>query len=321
MTEFELIRRFFATQPIARRDVALGIGDDAAVVDTPPGRQLVITTDMLVAGVHFFPEADPVALGHKALAVNLSDLAAMGAEPVCFTLALALPRVDGDWLAQFCEGVYGLARQHDLQLVGGDTTRGPLTISITAHGWVPAGQAITRSAARVGDRIYVTGELGDAGLALWEEQGKIHLSETDSAAVIERLTRPMPRVNVGQRLRGLAHSAIDISDGLAADLGHILERSGVGARVDLAQLPLSDIYRAQLPQIGWELALANGDDYELCFTVPPETAGRVQALAPSLGCRVTCIGEIIAGSSLRFVDIDGRPYDLKQFGHDHFGPS
>lgn len=321
MTEFELIRQYFAAQPITRRDVALGIGDDAAVVDAPADRQLVVTTDMLVADVHFFPDADPVALGHKALAVNLSDLAAMGAEPAFFSLAIALPRVDGDWLAQFCEGIYGLARQYDMQLIGGDTTRGPLTISITAHGWVPAGQALTRSGARVGDHIYITGELGDAALALWEEQGKLHLSETGSAAVIERLSRPMPRVNAGQRLRGLAHSAIDISDGLAADLGHILEQSEVGARVDLAQVPVSDIYRTHLPEIGWELALANGDDYELCFTVPPERADRVQALAPSLGCRLTRIGEIVAGGGLQIVDANGRPYSLKQRGHDHFGSS
>lgn len=318
MTEFELIRRFFAAQPINRADVAVGVGDDAAVITCPPNQQLVITSDTLVEGVHFFPDTDPVALGHKTLAVNLSDLAAMGATPVCFTLALALPRADSNWLERLCEGIYGLARRYEVQLVGGDTVRGPLALTITAHGWVPTGQAILRSGARAGDRIYVTGELGDAGIALREEQGTLKLSQADSAIVTARLTRPMPRVDAGVALRGIASSAIDISDGLIGDLGHILERSGVGARVELGKLPVSNVYRSLLPQIGWDVALANGDDYELCFAVPAANVGALQAVSTKLGCTVSYIGDIVAGAGLHIVDAAGKPYQPQTTAHDHF---
>lgn len=318
MTEFELIRRFFAAQPINRADVVVGVGDDGAVIACPAGQQLVVTSDTLVEGVHFFPDSDPVALGHKALAVNLSDLAAMGATPVCFTLALALPRADGNWLERLCEGIYGLARRYDVQLVGGDTVRGPLALTITAHGWVPQGRAILRSGARVGDRVYVTGELGDAGIALREEQRLLTLSQADSAVVTERLTRPMPRVEAGIALRGIANSAIDISDGLVGDLGHILERSGVGARIELNRLPISNVYRALLPTLGWDVALANGDDYELCFTVPATHTDALHAATARFGCAVTGIGEIVAGDGLRIVDTHGKPYHPQTAAHDHF---
>lgn len=318
MTEFELIRRFFAAQPISRADVAIGVGDDGAVIACPPGQQLVVTTDTLVEGVHFFPESDPVALGHKALAVNLSDLAAMGAAPACFVLALSLPRADNNWLERLCEGIFGLARRYDVQLVGGDTVRGPLAVTITAHGWVPAGRALLRSGARVGDRIFVTGELGDAGIALRQEQGGLTLSQADSAIVTERLTRPMPRVEAGIALRGIASSAIDISDGLIGDLGHILEQSGVGARVELGRLPVSHVYRSLLPQIGWDVALANGDDYELCFTVPEANIGALKAATAALGYPVTHIGDVVAGEGLRLTDAGGKPYRPQTTAHDHF---
>lgn len=318
MTEFELIRRFFAAQPINRADVVVGVGDDAAVIACPAGMQLVVTSDTLVEGVHFFPDSDPVALGHKALAVNLSDLAAMGATPVCFTLALALPRADSNWLERLCEGIYGLARRYDVQLVGGDTVRGPLALTITAHGWVPQGQAILRSGARAGDRVYVTGELGDAGIALREEQRLLTLSQADSAVVTERLTRPMPRVEAGVAMRGIANSAIDISDGLVGDLGHILERSGVGARIELNRLPISNVYRALLPTLGWDVALANGDDYELCFTVPAAHTDALNAATARFGCAITCIGEIVARDGLQIIDASGKPYTAKATAHDHF---
>lgn len=318
MTEFELIRRFFAAQPINRTDVAVGVGDDGAVITCPPGQQLVVTTDTLVEGVHFFPDSDPVALGHKALAVNLSDLAAMGAAPACFVLALSLPRADNNWLERLCEGIFGLARRYEVQLVGGDTVRGPLAVNITAHGWVPAGQALLRSGARAGDRIYVTGELGDAGIALRAEQGALVLSQFDSAVATERLTRPMPRVEAGVALRGVASSAIDLSDGLIGDLGHILEQSGVGARVALDRLPVSHVYRSLLPQIGWDVALANGDDYELCFTVPAANVGALEAATAALGYTVTHIGDIVAGDELRVFDAAGKPYRPQTAAHDHF---
>lgn len=318
MTEFDLIRRFFAAQPINRADVVVGVGDDAAVIACPSGQQLVVTTDTLVEGVHFFPNSDPVALGHKALAVNLSDLAAMGAAPVCFTLALALPHADDKWLELLCEGMFGLARRYDVQLVGGDTVRGPLALTITAHGRVPADQALLRSGARPGDRIYVTGELGDAGIALREAQGTLRLSQTDSAIVTEHLERPMPRVAAGLALRGIATSAIDISDGLIGDLGHILDRSGVGAQVALDRLPVSNVYRSLLPQVGWDVALANGDDYELCFTVPPANLAALQRVVDALDCPVAHIGDIVVAPGLRIVDAAGRPYRPHAKAHDHF---
>lgn len=320
MNEFELIRRFFATQPIARRDVALGIGDDGALLDPPPGMQAVITTDLLVAGVHFLPEADPVSVGHKALAVNLSDLAAMGAEPAWFTLNLCLPQVDERWLAAFCEGMYGLARRYNVQLIGGDTSRGPLAIAIQAGGWVPHGQALRRDGAQPGDRLFVTGELGAAGLALRHQRGECRLSEADLAAVVDRLDRPMPRLEAGMRLRGIASSAIDLSDGLVADLGHVLEASRTGARVYLERLPLPAVYRERLAELGWDVALANGDDYELLFTVPEKDLPRLEAVRSDFGCRVTDIGEITAGSGLTLLERDGAVYHPRRRGHDHFGP-
>jgi thiamine-monophosphate kinase len=318
MTEFELICRFFAVQPLHRDDVIVGIGDDAAVLKVPNGHQLVVTTDTLVAGVHFLPDADPQALGHKALAVNLSDLAAMGAEPAWFLLSLTLPEVDTSWLQGFSTGLHDLARQYRIQLVGGNTARGPLAITITAHGFVPEGQALRRAGANIGDRIYITGELGDAGLALGQRLGRLSLSPAESAGVMYRLDRPLPRIEPGLRLRGMASSVIDISDGLLADLGHILEMSQVGARLELERIPVSSTYRAHLNEVGWDLALAHGDDYELCFTVPTPKVTQLEQLAPDFGCRLTYIGDIVSGSDLQIVDAAGGLYQPRGTGYDHF---
>jgi thiamine-monophosphate kinase len=316
MTEFELIRTFFARQPVSRADVAAGIGDDAALLRPPAGQLLAVTSDLLVSGVHFLPDVEPHSLGHKALAVNLSDLAAMGAEPAWFLLNLVLPEADAQWLERFCGGMFDLARAYNVQLVGGDTSRGPLAIGIEAHGFVPETAALRRSSAKTGDRIYVTGSLGDAAVALRHRLGKQRLSEDDFAAVVERLDRPTPRVREGLSLRGLAHGAIDISDGLVADLGHILEQSRVGARIFLDKIPLSPVCRAHIKKFGWEAALAMGDDYELCFTVPPQNIGALEQL--QFACGLHYIGEIEAEPGLRIVDESGGPYRPTFTGHDHF---
>jgi thiamine-monophosphate kinase len=316
MTEFELISTFFARQPVSRADVVAGIGDDAALLRPPAGQLLAVTSDLLVSSVHFLPDVDPHSLGHKALAVNLSDLAAMGAEPAWFLLNLVLPEADAQWLERFCGGMFDLARAHNVQLVGGDTSRGPLEIGIEAHGFVPEAQALRRSGARIGDRIYVTGTLGDAAVALQHRLGKGRLSEDDFAAVAERLDRPTPRVREGMALRGLAHSAIDISDGLVADLGHILEQSQAGARIFLDKIPVSPVVRTHIKKFGWEAALAMGDDYELCFTVPPQNIGALEKL--QFACGLHYIGEIESEPGLRIVDESGGPYRPAFTGHDHF---
>lgn len=316
MNEFELIRTFFARQPASRADVAAGIGDDAALLRPPTGQLLAVTSDLLVSGVHFLPDVEPRSLGHKALAVNLSDLAAMGAEPAWFLLNLVLPEADARWLERFCGGMFDLARAYNVQLVGGDTSRGPLVIGIEAHGFVPESAALRRSGAKTGDRIYVTGTLGDAAVALRHRLGKQRLSEDDFAVVVERLDRPTPRVREGMALRGLAHGAIDISDGLVADLGHILELSHVGARIFLDKIPVSPVCRAHINKFGWEAALAMGDDYELCFTVPPDTTGALEKL--QFACGLHYIGEIEAEPGLRIVDESGKPYRSASTGHDHF---
>ena len=320
MTEFELIRAWFASSPVARADVRVGVGDDAALVQPAAGTELAVTTDALVAGVHFHEDIDPAALGHKALAVNLSDLAAMGAEPAWFLLALTLPAQSVPaWLERFAQGMYNLAQAHGVQLIGGDVARGPLAITITALGSLPAGQGLLRSGARAGDRIYVTGTLGDAALALAERRGEQAFAPQERDELKARLERPTPRIAEGRALRGLASSAIDVSDGLLADLGHVLEASAVGARIELAALPLSAAYRRQLGQLGWDYALAGGDDYELCFTAPPAAAGRIEALARGAPVPMTAIGEIVAGSGIDIRDPDGRRYQAQRTGYDHFG--
>lgn len=318
MTEFELIRAYFASQPVARSDVRVGIGDDAALVRPPAGMELAMATDVLVAGIHFFEDADPASIGYKALAVNLSDLAAMGAEPAWFLLDLTLPRADAAWLRGFADGLYELARRYDVQLIGGDTSRGPLSIAVTVVGFVPPGQGLLRAGARAGDLIYVTGTLGDAALALGIRRGQHRVADAEYAAIRQRLDRPVPRIAEGIALRGFASSAIDVSDGLLADLGHVLEASGVGARLALDAVPLSPVYRAHVSEIGWDYALAGGDDYELCITVPPGRRGEIEALARERQFSLWAIGEVTSTGGLRVHDAAGRLYRSEPAGHDHF---
>lgn len=316
MGEFDLIERFFK-RPAQRQP--LGVGDDCALLAPAPGTQLAVSSDMLVEGRHFLPDADPRQLGHKCLAVNLSDLAACGARPLAFTLALALPAADEAWLAPFSEGLLALADAHGCELVGGDTTRGPLNLCITVFGEVPTGQALLRSGARPGDDLYVSGTLGDARLALQALRGEVQVSAPVLAAARERLDRPTPRVALGLALRGLATSAIDISDGLLGDLGHVLRASGVGATVDAdAVANLLAAGDAVGPELRRAYTLAGGDDYELAFTAPPAAREAVRAAAAQADTRVTRIGQIEAARGLRLVDAHGQSVPGHFASFDHF---
>lgn len=315
--EFELISRYFS-RPAAHAD--LGVGDDCALLPAPPeNEQLAISTDMLIEGRHFLAGADAEALGHKALAVNLSDLAAMGATPLAFTLALALPEADPAWLDPFSRGLYALADRQGIELVGGDTTRGPRTICITVLGTVPRGQALLRSGAREGDDIWISGTVGDARLALGDRMGEWSIDTAAArAAAYSRMDRPEPRVGLAQALRGIAHAAIDVSDGLLADLGHVLERSRVGATVEVDRCPASPALAAQPPDRRRRCQLAGGDDYELLFTASPQRREAVDAAAEQSRLPVTRIGRIEAAPGLRLVDADGRGIDDRYAGFDHF---
>lgn len=323
MGEFDLIARYF-TRPV--RHAALGVGDDCALLAPRPGMQLAISSDMLVEGRHFFADVDPEALGHKALAVNLSDLAACGARPLAFTLALSLPRADEAWLAGFSKGLLALADAHGCELVGGDTTQGPLNICITVFGEVPAGQALLRSGARAGDDIYVSGTLGDARLALEALLGHIHLPNELLAQARQRLERPTPRVALGLALRGIASSAMDVSDGLLGDFGHILKASGVGARIRtdetiklIAASAFPSSARGHFDQkLLHQCTLAGGDDYELLFTAPPQHRAAVAAAAAQSQTAVTCIGQVEAAPGLRLVDAQGQSVQHRFASFDHF---
>lgn len=316
-TEFGLIDRIaaaFAPPDPAR--VPLGIGDDAALLRLRPGHELVLSTDTLNAGVHFFPEVPPADLGHKALAVNLSDLAAMGAEPLGFTLALSLPAIDADWCAALIAGMAATAAAHGIALVGGDTTRGPLSLTVTVLGEVPAGAALRRSGARPGDLIAVSGRLGDAAGALRALQS----GEPADPALLRALQRPEPRLALGRALRGLAHAAVDVSDGLLADLGHIARASGVVAMLESTRLPVSAVLKTARPADWADCALAGGDDYELGLAVPPEVWSEAQARAAELGVPLTVIGECRAPADGEAPGmwLDGAPA-LARRGWDHFG--
>ena len=319
--EFDLIRRFFQ-RPVQRSP--LGVGDDCALLAPRAGMQLAVSSDMLVQGRHFLPNVHPRLLGHKALAVNLSDLAACGAQPLAFTLALALPRADAAWCEAFSAGLLALADAHHCELVGGDTTQGPLNICITVIGEVPSGQAILRSGAQVGDDLWVSGTLGDARLALDALQRQHMLPAPVLAQARQRLEAPTPRVALGQALRGIATSAIDISDGLLGDLGHILQASGVGASVDVGttrQLLHAGHHPLMSAMAISRLdacTLAGGDDYELCFTAPPEQRAAVEAAARATDTPVTRIGSIEAQHGLRVLGPDGRPLTQRWPGFDHF---
>ena len=321
MDEFALIERHFRRAP---RDpaVRVGIGDDGAVIAPTPGAELVLSVDMLVEGRHFFAGTAPARLGHKALAVNLSDVAAMGATPRFALLAGALPDADDGWLAAFMTGFRALAQRFSVELIGGDTTRGPRNLCVTIVGEVPAGTALARAGARDGDDIYVSGALGDAALALAAMEGRIELDAASFAQACDRLEIPEPRVALGERLRGVASAALDVSDGLVGDLGHILERSDVGAVVDLALVPRSAALASKLAGAQRELALscllAGGDDYELCFCAPPTTRRGIDAIASSLGLPLTRIGAITARRELVVRDEQGTLLPSLPRAFDHF---
>jgi thiamine-monophosphate kinase len=326
MNEFELIARYFTRPVPAGSIVAAGVGDDCALLDHGE-RQLAVTTDLLLEGRHFVAGCDPESLGHKALAVNLSDLAAAGSTPRCFFLALALPAADAAWLAAFARGLLALADRHGCVLAGGDTTRapsvethaGPLTVCITAIGEVPRGAALTRGGAQAGDEVYVSNAVGDAALALAAAAGGLGgLDFVDAAAVQTRLDRPEPRVALGQALRGIATACIDVSDGLLGDLAHIGERSRVGARIAWPDVPLSPALRRQPIAIQQRCALAGGDDYELLFTAPSAARRRVQSAAAQAGVAVARIGTITAESGVTVVDEHGRALTGAFAAFDHF---
>jgi len=308
ISEFALIQRFFTRQRVTHSSTLLGIGDDCALLSIPDAYELAVTTDTMVENVHFFAGTDPEQLGHKLLAVNLSDLAAMGAKPVSVTLALTLPKVDENWLTAFAKGFLNLAERYNVDLIGGDTTSGPLTLTVQAMGLVPKGCALRRSAARPGDFIYMTGFLGDAGLGLKIKQG-YDCANPDAA--LTRFNRPEPQIDAGRSLIGIANACIDLSDGLAGDLAHILEQSRVGACLDWDALPLSAAVQAYINATGdWSMPLSAGDDYELCFTVSPEQAAQLTLAA-------TKIGIIESEPGLR-LNKSGHIHALEVKGFEHF---
>ncbi len=318
-SEFTLIARHF-TRPVKR--ARLGVGDDCALLAPAPGHEFAVSTDMLVAGTHFLAGTDPRRLGHKSLAVNFSDLAAMGAQPRYATLALALPDAGDAWVEQFAAGFFALAERHGVELVGGDTTRGPLAICVTVFGEVPNGQAIRRDGAAIGDDVWVSGTLGDAALGLMALKSDAMLDAADRAFCVGRLESPEPRIDLGLALRGVAASMIDLSDGLAGDLAHIAHASGVGARINVDALPLSTALRRQSQARRLRCALSGGDDYELCFTAAVEQHELVVAVGRSVGLAITRVGSMFAAAAnspeLMLVDSDGRILP-PMTGFDHFG--
>jgi thiamine-monophosphate kinase len=314
-SEFDLIRQYFYSSDLPG-DVTLGVGDDAALLNIPEGQQLVVTADTLNAGIHFPENTSAEDIGHKALAVNLSDLAAMGATPRWVTLALSLPESDESWVSGFARGFRYLAGKHNVSLVGGDTTRGPLSMTVQAMGWVNNGMALLRSTASVGDSIYVSGGIGDAGLALRYLTAQKPVSDT----LLHRLNRPEPRVALGQALIGIANACIDVSDGVVADLKHMLEGSAVGADLHLAQMPYSDEVQQWIAGGNdAALPLTWGDDYELLFTASPGHESAIQKLSSQLSLSITRIGEITEQQGLRIFTPEGEVTNVAGTGYDHFG--
>lgn len=315
-SEFDLIRQYF-TRPTSHTN--LGVGDDAALVTVDSGHELAISVDMLVAGTHFLADTDPRQLGWKSLAVNISDMAAMGAEPKWATLAIALPAADEDWIAAFAEGFFACAERFKVDLIGGDTTRGPLCISVQIMGQLPTGQALRRNGAKAGDEIWVSGQLGDAALALNHLLSKYPLTDDELAITLPALLQPQPRVALGLALSNVAHSAIDISDGLLADLGHILNASSLGAELCLDDIPRSVTMQRHLinPSV-LNMLLAGGDDYELCFTAPADAHDRILLIAQELGLALSCIGKTRAEPGLLVHDRQGNIIETGASGFDHF---
>ncbi|WP_432452312.1 MULTISPECIES: thiamine-phosphate kinase [unclassified Agarivorans] len=316
--EFDIIEKYFQQSKL-RQDVLLGVGDDAALVIPAENSQIAISTDTLVEGVHFFSDIPPHALGHKALAVNLSDMAAMGAEPRWVTLAITLPGVDEAWLEQFCSGFFDLAEYFNVSLIGGDTTKGPLSITVTVHGIVPAGKALYRSGAKPGDRVYVTGSLGDSGLALAHLQQQLSLTPQQLELSLKRHYYPLPRVLAGYGLRDVASAAIDISDGLYNDLQHILRQSHCSATLNLEHIPMSEtLSEAVGVDRGLQFALTGGEDYELCFTVPESNKGSLETALAYSGVPYTVIGQLAPGTGEIRLHYQEQPYHLEGLGWDHF---
>lgn len=318
MKEFELIKHFFTQQSVKRKDVELGIGDDCAVLAPIEDQNIAVTTDTLVAGVHFPLDTPAKAIGHKAVAVNLSDLAAMGAKPSWISIAVTLPKVEESWLKDFSEGVFELCEYYNVQLIGGDTTQGPLSITITAQGLTPQGSYLSRAGAKAGDWLYVTGELGDAALALQAITGKVDIESQSLAAVKDKLDYPKPRVLAGQMLREYASAAIDLSDGLIADLGHLCQSSNVGANITLEDLPLSAVLRdSLLADDAIALALSGGDDYELLFTVSEDNKVGMETSVAQTGTKVTCIGQLNASQTIS-TTLHNKPVAINSTGFEHF---
>ncbi|MGB8338274.1 MAG: thiamine-phosphate kinase [Burkholderiales bacterium] len=313
--EFDIIRRYFTRENSA----VLGVGDDAALVEVTPGHQLAVSTDMLVSGRHFFADADPFKLGHKSLAVNLSDMAAMGAAPRWALLSLALPGANERWLERFSTGFFALADEYKVALIGGDTTKGPLNICVTIMGETKPGEALRRDGAKAEDEIWVSGLLGDAALGLAALQNFLSLQPEELKQCELALHAPRPQVALGLALRGIANSAIDVSDGLLADLGHILERANVGAEIHFPRLPVSKIMQAQLPNpIAQQCLLAGGDDYQLCFTAPADLHAQIVAAGTKAKVAVTSIGRIKSTNGLIVLDADNHPMKIHSKGFDHF---
>lgn len=326
LSEFELISRYFrrkglAADPLVHPGIALGPGDDCALLTTAPGEQLAVSLDVLVAGVHFPLDADPALLGERALAVNLSDLAAMGAEPCGFTLGLTLPAIDEHWLQGFSDGLLAASVRHHCPLLGGDTTRGPLQIAIQVHGRLPAGTALTRHGAGIGDDVYVSGLLGRAGLALSVLRAELPAATADQRAeLLEAYHRPQPRLSLGILLRGLATAAQDVSDGVLADLGHIARQSGVAVEIESILVPVAPVVSTLCaPAQALLLALTAGDDYELVFTASSGRRAAIQMVAQQSGVPVTRIGRVLAGSAVSVRNADGSLLQLPRQGYDHFG--
>lgn len=317
ISEFDLIARYFSRPA---HSAILGVGDDAAVVEPSEGHETVVTIDTLVCGTHFLSDAEPRAIGHKALAVNLSDLAAMGARPRWVLLAITLPEVDEDWMSEFADGFYRLAWKYGVDLIGGDTTRGPLAVTVTAIGEAPAGMALRRDGARHGDEIWVSGQIGSAALALAHVRGDVRLKGRGLEECLAKLHTPVPRIELGRELAGIANSAIDISDGLVADANHVAQRSGVRVEISYADVPcVAEAMAMKKQPPARQAILAGGDDYELLFTVPPDRSALIDAISARLGLGLTRIGRICTGSGVVVLDGSGEAIDLKVKGHDHFG--
>jgi thiamine-monophosphate kinase len=319
LSEFDLIKRYF-THPAP--SATLGVGDDAALLCIADGMELAISTDMLVSGTHFFPDVDPSLLGHKTLAVNLSDMAAMGAVPRWATLALSMPSANESWLKRFSAGFFALADEHGVELIGGDTTRGPLNLCVTIMGEVPKGMALRRSGAQAGDDIWVSGSLGCAALGLAHLKCKITLPDDIRRFCLAALLQPQPRIALGLALRGIASSAIDISDGLLADLGHLLESSNTAAEVRYDRLPVSKLIatfaKGRLDELVQQCVLSGGDDYELCFTAPDARRNEIELLVTRLNLQLSRIGKIVSGRGCKVRAADGSVMTIRESGYDHF---